>query len=206
MDLKCWRFVRIGHIIYLSKRIFCSSDNYQTRNQLCRPKLAHVNVGVVSETMRLLGYERVYLPLGEVADKPFYIQGDEWLNCNPSSIMSNRETGGASSINIFTPKLIYRSQLSLVWNISHNTAAYFPSKQLPWLLPSGLTEQNVGDMQHFVTSTFPPSLSTIQTDIEPCCIRYDTRSISLRGCDEEIVEPYPANTRHSTNVGLMVGL
>ena len=26
---------------------------------------------------RLLGYERVYLPLGKVADTPFHIQGDD---------------------------------------------------------------------------------------------------------------------------------
>ena len=28
---------------------------------------------------RTLGYERVYLPLGKVADTPFHIQGDEYV-------------------------------------------------------------------------------------------------------------------------------
>ena len=30
-------------------------------------------------TIRPLGYERVHLPLGKVADTPFHIQGDEFI-------------------------------------------------------------------------------------------------------------------------------
>ena len=33
-------------------------------------------------TFRHLGYERVYLPLGKVADTPFHIQGDDLCSRN----------------------------------------------------------------------------------------------------------------------------
>ena len=35
------------------------------------------HVIVIVSIYRFLGYERVYLPLCEVADTPFHIQGDE---------------------------------------------------------------------------------------------------------------------------------
>ena len=47
---------------------------------VCTPALKVYKTRGVSQIIyRPLGYERVYLPLCEVADTPFYIQGDDML-------------------------------------------------------------------------------------------------------------------------------
>ena len=38
----------------------------------------------------ILGYERVYLPLGKVADTPFHIQGDAERNTREKSQLRER--------------------------------------------------------------------------------------------------------------------
>ena len=43
---------------------------------------SHVGTDWLISLYRHLGYERVYLPLPEVADTPFYIQGDD-MPCKP---------------------------------------------------------------------------------------------------------------------------
>ena len=79
-----WRLKTWERILYCSWKLFLSFIcviYYSVDNSANFHKINYYGfVYLRISAYRLLGYERVYLPLCEVSDTPFYIQGDDLLS------------------------------------------------------------------------------------------------------------------------------
>ena len=89
-------------------------------------KLYKMYNDIVCSIIRYLGYERVYMPLCKVADRPFHIQGDD-MSCN----LCNRIMEKAKA-NLYANIILENSEdPKKLWKSINNILHRFPPPSLP---------------------------------------------------------------------------